>query len=1285
MNKYSERRSSLRRPIHHDAVMTTEDGDTLNCVIADFCLDGMFIKFMSESSIRQAVFPDIEERNLVIELSFTGDQGQAYSINAEVVHHIQGACGLRFIKRYDQAVQSLVNLSVNTGLSADHSLSVQSILSECIQYIHTIFGPLLEDFWGALEEELRSEAVKANNDQAANAYMALAEKVKQGQSRLQKSVMQAVDDPVAAFTSLLEKRKAMNGRLSVIDKHEFEDWLVSRVLVMRCEADYQSLLMPLKLRLDALGVGDKRHHQSVFGPALLVSSFQPVVQALIVDSATEKLIFRVFEHKVMILLNGLYEGLNAILIRHNILPKLNIKQTRTAKLKRKNTDIEPKKVVSSIDQQGRLSSTTKAPSNHGNITAGAESSSSASDNVNELINQQSQAFTLPPFSSMPGDSASATTFSENQQVAQSALSNISNLLRSLRGQDSSNIDASTVEAKETYSPFEFEEGLAVLQASSSDIDWNEAPRRLIERVQDHLPDADDEKAIDEGKKAAIDVVDRFFLSMRSNPRISSEAKQYLLKLEVPVLKVLLKDERFFEDQQSSVRAVMNRIAQLGAKGSKLNPANREKVSDLVHKIVEGFEHDTAIFDSVLTELDELLERQNNLYVKNVERVAAAAEGTHKVEEASLAVATAINKRIAHKFVPSAVVTLINEGWKEYLSLTFIKFGDISEQWQEALSVIDRLIAYGDDPRIPIDIKVILPKIQEGLKLVSGNNEASLKVRDALKAFIHNAPKGMHLSEQAQQHSVPESEDDHIQRNIHTSQALKNWILNIKTIRLGSWLTFQKTENDTSYMRLVWVAKGFSKFVFVNHQGRKVIELGLFKLANYFKDGRIAVDSAYELPIVNQGLDDMVKDVYDKIAYESSHDVKTGLINKTEFCRQVRLLMKQGKRTSECSLLFIRFRYSESDDLVLTGSFAKQVVKTLEDLSSTDMILARVSDVDFVIFNVVEESANYRLKTQEALIGLCQQPENLVLNLMVVIGESRAHLGFNNPDSMIKHASEAFSDIPEIVAEEQNKETENLSDALAPKAVTPVVVLDKAANAEASTQEFDSLVFQIWGQRVSEIQRDETVMKESVHLNLFSAVQGDNETYSPENEECSLQLDKWWIKTLIELQKNQAQLFTGFEKIRVQLSAYALNSDEIIEQLIAASHSGELTASDICFDLYDCFQIQDIELSVMRMNKLKNMAYSFCLDHFGSERSPFSYLQSLPVDMIKIDDAFISALSNEEGEDEVATDSIVEIAHYLGKKVLATGVDSAVCLQKMKHLKVDYVQGSTIEESTKYDF
>jgi len=97
-----------------------------------------------------------------------------------------------------------------------------------------------------------------------------------------------------------------------------------------------------------------------------------------------------------------------------------------------------------------------------------------------------------------------------------------------------------------------------------------------------------------------------------------------------------------------------------------------------------------------------------------------------------------------------------------------------------------------------------------------------------------------------------------------------------------------------------------------------------------------------------------------------------------------------------------------------------------------------------------------------------------------------------------------------------------------------------------------------------------------------------------------------------------------------------------------------------------------------MKHLMVKGFHFCLDHFGTNRSPFSQLKALPVDMIKIDESFMASM-NETETDETATDSITEVAHYLGKEVIACSVDSAICFQRMKKLSLDYIQGSTVSD------
>ncbi|WP_156494980.1 DUF1631 family protein, partial [Oleiphilus sp. HI0128] len=116
--------------------------------------------------------------------------------------------------------------------------------------------------------------------------------------------------------------------------------------------------------------------------------------------------------------------------------------------------------------------------------------------------------------------------------------------------------------------------------------------------------------------------------------------------------------------------------------------------------------------------------------------------------------------------------------------------------------------------------------------------------------------------QAKLQDLPETEDDLVQRNLTKSQELKTWILKAKSIETGTWLQLEREGKEPQYMRLVWIAKGYSKFVCVNHQGMKVIELGLLKFATYLRDRRISLDFDYELPMVNQSLDNMVAEVYD---------------------------------------------------------------------------------------------------------------------------------------------------------------------------------------------------------------------------------------------------------------------------------------------------------------------------------------------------------------------------------------------------------------------------------------
>jgi len=92
-----------------------------------------------------------------------------------------------------------------------------------------------------------------------------------------------------------------------------------------------------------------------------------------------------------------------------------------------------------------------------------------------------------------------------------------------------------------------------------------------------------------------------------------------------------------------------------------------------------------------------------------------------------------------------------------------------------------------------------------------------------------------------------------------------------------------------------------------------------------------------------------------------------------------------------------------------------------------------------------------------------------------------------------------------------------------------------------------------------------------------------------------------------------------------------------------------------------------------MMEMKRIGCHFALDDFGSGLSSFAYLKDLPVDMVKIDGAFIRNIANNQ-IDHAMVKSICDIVGKMGKQTTAEYVESAEALTILKAIGVDFVQG-----------
>ncbi len=109
-----------------------------------------------------------------------------------------------------------------------------------------------------------------------------------------------------------------------------------------------------------------------------------------------------------------------------------------------------------------------------------------------------------------------------------------------------------------------------------------------------------------------------------------------------------------------------------------------------------------------------------------------------------------------------------------------------------------------------------------------------------------------------------------------------------------------------------------------------------------------------------------------------------------------------------------------------------------------------------------------------------------------------------------------------------------------------------------------------------------------------------------------------------------------------------------------------------FEVTESMFISSMDYAVDALSEIKKKGIKIALDDFGTGYASLSYLQSLPIDVIKIDKTFIDGI--EEDRQQVVVKALVDISHELSLKVIAEGVEKQEQLAILKEVNCDYVQG-----------
>ena len=143
------------------------------------------------------------------------------------------------------------------------------------------------------------------------------------------------------------------------------------------------------------------------------------------------------------------------------------------------------------------------------------------------------------------------------------------------------------------------------------------------------------------------------------------------------------------------------------------------------------------------------------------------------------------------------------------------------------------------------------------------------------------------------------------------------------------------------------------------------------------------------------------------------------------------------------------------------------------------------------------------------------------------------------------------------------------------------------------------------------------------------------------------------------------------RIAVNVSAIQLREARFVDAVREAI--GESTSHGLDLEITESLIMENIERSIVTLEALNDMNVNIAIDDFGTGYSSLSYLARLPVQLLKIDQSFITTMMD-HADSMMIVSTIISLAHSLKLKVIAEGVEHEEQSRLLKMMKCDQMQG-----------
>jgi len=160
------------------------------------------------------------------------------------------------------------------------------------------------------------------------------------------------------------------------------------------------------------------------------------------------------------------------------------------------------------------------------------------------------------------------------------------------------------------------------------------------------------------------------------------------------------------------------------------------------------------------------------------------------------------------------------------------------------------------------------------------------------------------------------------------------------------------------------------------------------------------------------------------------------------------------------------------------------------------------------------------------------------------------------------------------------------------------------------------------------------------------------------DEACRQMRAWWADGL-------------HLRVAINLSVHQLRQEDLVQRIRGALERNGISPARLTCEITESAAMDDLDITRRAFEKLVHNGVHLSIDDFGTGHSSLAYLRSLPATQLKIDRSFVQDIDGESG---AIVDAVVRLAHALGLRVVAEGVETEDQRDRLLALGCDELQG-----------